>query len=380
MTINRIHRKRNNFSTISNEGAHDQNLSWQAKGLLWYLCTKPDGWEVMEGDLARQTEAGIKAVRSIIKQLEQAGYLVRWCERGDRGLLRWRSEIFESKADTQAWIVENVDLLKSAVRLTPGTIESASSIYPFGVHGEGSSIYPLSIDGQTMHGDTIDGATMHGQQAHLINTKEINYGIDQKLNEASTHSNNGTGPKTEESEGTAAPEKPIEPEQPKQPTSETPPTPLPVNQEALASQAVIREDQSSAAPPAENWRESESFKREKRPPWRNSDGSFHPAIVRGLHSSGGNPSGSNIYNLPNGNINTPKINKVLRRLDTAAMYASYKPQCPSTCELQDYWQLGLDLDRSPQTKPSNVVPLDFRAQAWQSEMDKALALIAAGGF
>jgi len=44
MGIIRI-KKTKNYSVISNQIASDPNISWGAKGLLFYLLTRPDNWQ-----------------------------------------------------------------------------------------------------------------------------------------------------------------------------------------------------------------------------------------------------------------------------------------------------------------------------------------------
>lgn len=386
MSVNRIHRKKNNYSTILNEGAHDKTLSWQAKGLLWYLCTKPDGWEVREADLARQTDAGVKAVRSILKQLEAAGYLVRWCTRGDRGLLCWRSEIFESKADAKDWISENIELLKTAIRLSSGTIEAVLTMHPSGVYGEPPAIPPLTVDGLTIDGSTVDAQTIDGEAEVIVNTKEINNGFDQLLIGSNTHFSNAIAPEPEtepeKSERADSIEIPaIEPEvlppETKQP-SESPPltlfSPVKFAQRTRSDRENenLGGDRFSAAPPLdENWREF--YAHSKRPPWRLADGSVHPQMICAYHQTGASPGKGNIFSLPDGTCNEPKVSKILRRLDSAALHSSYSPHDSSTQELQDCWRLACKIA----TQTTTVPQWTPRSQTNADAIDLALDLLGA---
>jgi len=91
MSINRVNRKKNAFSQVLNEAAHSKNLGWAAKGILWYLLTKPNGWEVRTRDLINQSTDGERIVKSGLKNLEEKGYLVRWCDRTARVVLSGRA-------------------------------------------------------------------------------------------------------------------------------------------------------------------------------------------------------------------------------------------------------------------------------------------------
>jgi hypothetical protein len=161
MSVNRIHRKKHDFSIIANEGANDETLSWQAKGLLWYLLTKPDGWSIQTKNLINQTPGQKeKAVASILKELQQAGYLIRWCEHGEGGLFVWRSEIFECKEDAAKWALEN-----NIPDLT---------VPPSG--GDGT------VPPSTGHRQTGHRSTVPRQGGYIVNNDLINNGLDQKLN------------------------------------------------------------------------------------------------------------------------------------------------------------------------------------------------------
>ena len=55
--------------------AQDKRLTWESRGVLWYILSKPDDWEVLEKDLMQH--CGRDKVKKILKELEEKGYLVR---------------------------------------------------------------------------------------------------------------------------------------------------------------------------------------------------------------------------------------------------------------------------------------------------------------
>lgn len=81
MSIRRAPRPESGFYTLDKRISEDQRLSWAARGLLIFLLGKPDHWEVSVKHLIAQTEgaagksSGRDAVRVILKELEQVGYL-----------------------------------------------------------------------------------------------------------------------------------------------------------------------------------------------------------------------------------------------------------------------------------------------------------------
>jgi hypothetical protein len=65
------------YTVIANATLGDSRLSWKARGLLVYLLSKPDAWEVMVAHLIKEAPDGRDAVLSGLRELEKAGYIVR---------------------------------------------------------------------------------------------------------------------------------------------------------------------------------------------------------------------------------------------------------------------------------------------------------------
>jgi hypothetical protein len=65
------------WSAVPNKLLEARELSWRAKGLWSYIYSRPDGWEVREGDLIARSTDGRDGVRSILRELEEHGYLTR---------------------------------------------------------------------------------------------------------------------------------------------------------------------------------------------------------------------------------------------------------------------------------------------------------------
>lgn len=72
------------FARIPHTLLEDEKLSWRAKGILCYLCGKPDGWKTRALDIRNHGKEGVVAVRAALKELRVAGYaeLVRITESG----------------------------------------------------------------------------------------------------------------------------------------------------------------------------------------------------------------------------------------------------------------------------------------------------------
>jgi len=86
MSIIRAARK-NQFYVLPTTTIEDNRLSWEARGMLVYLLSKPDHWEVRVEDLLARTRnclgkrSGRDKVYSILKELQMAGYVVRQYDR-----------------------------------------------------------------------------------------------------------------------------------------------------------------------------------------------------------------------------------------------------------------------------------------------------------
>ncbi len=77
----------------------DSRLSLEARGLMGYLLTKPDDWQVRVPDLQRTASVGRDQMRRILRELETAGYLVRQRSHGADGRWIWESLIHETPSE-----------------------------------------------------------------------------------------------------------------------------------------------------------------------------------------------------------------------------------------------------------------------------------------
>ena len=90
------HDKDNPYVMVNKQTANDKALSWQARGMLFYLLSKTDNWTVRVTDLAAQSPLGINGVRTILKELEAAGYLLRKQVQDADGQFFWETHVYET--------------------------------------------------------------------------------------------------------------------------------------------------------------------------------------------------------------------------------------------------------------------------------------------
>jgi len=77
------------YFAMHKHGIDNDALSFKAKGLLAYLMSKPDRWEIRITDLCKHSQEGEASIRSGLAELERAGYLARKREQDQHGLFAW---------------------------------------------------------------------------------------------------------------------------------------------------------------------------------------------------------------------------------------------------------------------------------------------------
>lgn len=80
--------KRSGFTIINNGVLNNTQLSWKAKGLFAYLWSQSDSWDFYEVEVLKHSTDGRASLRAGLKELEEHGYLKRYRNRDDKGILR----------------------------------------------------------------------------------------------------------------------------------------------------------------------------------------------------------------------------------------------------------------------------------------------------
>ena len=81
---------------------NDTRLSWKARGILAYLLSKPDDWEVLTTDLLVNSDHdGVTAVRSAMKELVDCGYAELQSIQGQDGRMLGRRYIISEISRTE---------------------------------------------------------------------------------------------------------------------------------------------------------------------------------------------------------------------------------------------------------------------------------------
>lgn len=103
MGIVRTPKQNTKFVQIENSSLEDATLSLRAKGLLSYLLSCPNNFNIIINDLVKRSTDGKTSVRSALKELENSGYLRRERINGDKGYIRWEQVVYESPSLNPYW-------------------------------------------------------------------------------------------------------------------------------------------------------------------------------------------------------------------------------------------------------------------------------------
>ena len=102
--------KTKNYTVMSNYHLQDRNISFKAKGLLSYMLSLPDNWNYSVNGLSCVSMEGNKAIKSILKELENNNYLVRARKQGLRGKFYYEYNIYEVPYTQKGMTVEGTTL------------------------------------------------------------------------------------------------------------------------------------------------------------------------------------------------------------------------------------------------------------------------------
>ena len=84
-----------NFTIADNRIAQDKTLSYEARGLYFYMLSLPSDWDFSEQRLAKQGGIGIDKIKRILKELFSAGLLSRKFANNDKGYRKYIYTIYD---------------------------------------------------------------------------------------------------------------------------------------------------------------------------------------------------------------------------------------------------------------------------------------------
>lgn len=110
-TIFRVVKDKNNpYVMIDKRPIENTKLSWKAKGILAYLLSRPDDWQIRVYDLINRSPDGAYAVRAAVRELIQAGHIERIYERENGRVKRVVLVCYENSLLRDNQQVENLNV------------------------------------------------------------------------------------------------------------------------------------------------------------------------------------------------------------------------------------------------------------------------------
>jgi hypothetical protein len=90
-----VHDQNNPYVTINSTPITNPELSYKAKGILTYLMSRPDGWEVNVPDLVNHSTDGPASIRTGLNELRLAGHIHYNTMREGGYIKKWIIEVYE---------------------------------------------------------------------------------------------------------------------------------------------------------------------------------------------------------------------------------------------------------------------------------------------
>jgi biotin operon repressor len=136
------------FTQIPNDWLRDKKISLGAKGLIAQLLSHSPGWRISQESLARDNGVGRDAIRTLINELLEAGYLMRSedRERNEKGYLGGYT--YTTQDPTQDNPTQDNPLLKKTITKNIN-IKNNERIYSDSLENsfdEFWSYYPKKVD------------------------------------------------------------------------------------------------------------------------------------------------------------------------------------------------------------------------------------------
>ena len=117
MAVFRVERNKG-YTVMSNHHLRNKDLSLKAKGLLSQMLSLPEDWDYTLKGLSLINREQIDAIRAAIRELEQAGYIVRSRERDSQGRLRGADYVIYEQPQPVPDHYNNIIQSAGAIELT----------------------------------------------------------------------------------------------------------------------------------------------------------------------------------------------------------------------------------------------------------------------
>ena len=181
MAVFRVERTRD-YTVMSNHHLKNRSLSLKAKGLLSVMLSLPDEWDYTLRGLAAISREGVDAIREAIRELEDAGYIVRSRGRNEKGQLSGTEYVIyeHPQQSADAPVLDNPTQEKSVVADKPnGELKSTkpldfstSKVISESCEASGSSGKTPMWENPTLENPTLENPTL--ENPTLENPTQLN--------------------------------------------------------------------------------------------------------------------------------------------------------------------------------------------------------------
>ena len=150
------------WTSLHNDTLEDENLPWDALGLLAYILRKPDDWTISVEHLGALRGAGRDKIKRMLRDLESAGYLHRIRGRNEKGHWDWTRKIYDRSQVRQTSISDS--------EASDGSAGDGSAIDGKPANGENDVSGDSAKDGSAVNGSSSNGPAIDGKPADITST------------------------------------------------------------------------------------------------------------------------------------------------------------------------------------------------------------------
>jgi hypothetical protein len=191
------HDPNNPYVSINRNPITDPLLSYKAKGILAYLLSRPDGWEVNVPDLVNHSTDGPASVRTGLKELRAAGHIHYNTQREGGYIRKWVVEVYEIPVPPDMGDTEGEAALDSDFRNVGTALDSDFlQVENLQVGNRGEVLKNLSINDKKIiekdaqkkqvfddYWDTLIDQIKDDPEIPLTNRRRISAGIPARWND-----------------------------------------------------------------------------------------------------------------------------------------------------------------------------------------------------
>lgn len=175
--------KQRRFTTVDNAPFEDRRLRLDTRGLLGYLLTKPDGWEIRIDDLLRLEEPedgsrrplGREKIFRMLRELKTYGYLYRTQVNGEGGQFETVCYLYENPNDNPWWVADQEDQGDDLADDEAQAQQLELTAVGNGDHGltaVGKPAHGETVHGKAVNGNAGDGKTVDGKPGRIVSTDQ----------------------------------------------------------------------------------------------------------------------------------------------------------------------------------------------------------------